>query len=110
LPFPKIALSLFVAASENSSTGHAFQTYQLTNGRPGWTAGVRIKGGVFSEPAEDRCLRLLIKKLERVIPESVFREELEILDIHVQGVTQLRSGRRDQDPAKERPPTPHFIV
>jgi hypothetical protein len=23
---------------------------------------------------------------------------------------QLRSGRRDQDPAKDRPPTPHFIV
>jgi hypothetical protein len=37
-------------ASETTSTGHAFQTYQLINGRPGWTAGVRIKGGYFSEP------------------------------------------------------------
>jgi hypothetical protein len=23
---------------------------------------------------------------------------------------QLRSGRRDQDPSKDHPPTPHFIV
>ena len=29
---------------------------------------------------------------------------------HVQGVTQLRSGRRDQEPTKDCPPTPHFIV
>ena len=28
------------------------------------------------------------------------------MDIRVQGVMQLRSGRRDQDPAKDRPPTP----
>jgi len=44
------------------------------------------------------------------MPESVVREELEFLGIHDQGVTQLRSGRRDQDPNKDRPPTPHFIV
>jgi len=44
------------------------------------------------------------------MPESVVREELESLNICVQGVTQLRSGRRDPDPAKDRPPTPHFIV
>jgi hypothetical protein len=37
-------------------------------------------------------------------------EELESLDIRVQGVTQLRSGHRDRDPTKDRPPTPHFIV
>jgi hypothetical protein len=43
--------SLFVAASETTSTGHAFQTYQLTNGRPSWTAGFGIKGSNFSEPA-----------------------------------------------------------
>jgi hypothetical protein len=48
---------------------------------------------------EDRCVRLLVKNLGKVMPESVVREELELLDIHVQGVTQLRSGRRDQDPA-----------
>ena len=59
---------------------------------------------------EDRCARLLVKKLGRGMPESVVREELETLGIHVQGVTQLRSGRRDQDPIKVRPPTPHFII
>jgi hypothetical protein len=59
---------------------------------------------------EDRCVRLLVKKLGRSMPESVIREELESLDMNVQGVTQLRSGRRDQDPAKDRPPAPHFIM
>jgi hypothetical protein len=44
------------------------------------------------------------------MPESVVREELESLKIRVQGVTNLSSGRRDQDPAKNRPPIPHFIV
>ena len=44
------------------------------------------------------------------MPESVVREELEALDIHVQEVMQLRSGRRDQDPAKDQPLAPHFIV
>jgi hypothetical protein len=39
------------------------------------------------------------------MPESVAREELESLNIRLQGVTQLRSGRRDQDPAKDRAPT-----
>jgi hypothetical protein len=55
-------------------------------------------------------VRILVKKLGRVISESVEREELELLDIYVQGFTQLRSGRRDQEPAKDRPPTPHFIL
>jgi len=55
---------------------------------------------------EDRCVRLLVKNLGRDMPESVVREELESLNISVQGVTQLRSGRRDQDPAKNRPSTP----
>jgi hypothetical protein len=32
-------------------------------------------------------------------------EELESLNIRVQGVMQLRSGRRDQDPSNDRPPT-----
>ena len=54
---------------------------------------------------EDRFARLLVKNLGRCMPESVVREELETLGIHVQGVTQLRSGRRDQDPNKDRPPT-----
>jgi hypothetical protein len=59
---------------------------------------------------EDRCVRLLIKNLGRRMPEGVVREELESLGILVQGVMQLRFGRRDQDPAKDRPPTPHIIV
>jgi hypothetical protein len=60
--------------------------------------------------SEDCCARLLVKNLGRGMPESVVREELEALDIHVQGVMQLRSDRRDQDLAKDRPLTPHFIV
>jgi hypothetical protein len=71
--------------------------------------GRRVCFHTFTLP-EDRCVRFLVKDLGRVMPESVVREELEILDIHYQGVTQLRSGRRDQEPAKDRPPNPHFIV
>jgi len=59
---------------------------------------------------EDRCAWFLGKNLGKGMPESVVREELESLDIRVQGVTQLRSGRRDQDPAKDRPLRSHFIV
>ena len=55
---------------------------------------------------EDRCVRLLVRNLGRGIPESVVREEQEAMDIHVQAVMQLRSGRRDQDPTKDRPLTP----
>ena len=55
---------------------------------------------------EDRCVRLLVMNLGRSMPESVVREELKSLNIPVQGVTQVRSGRRIQDPAKDRPPTP----
>ena len=50
-------------------------------------------------------MRLLIKNLGRRMPESIVLEELRSLDIHVQGVMHLRSCRRDQDPAKNRPPT-----
>ena len=63
----------------------------------------------FSLP-EDHCVRLLIKNLGRLMPEDVVREELGALGIFVQGVTQLRSGRRDQNPEKDRPATPYFIV
>ena len=55
---------------------------------------------------EDRCARLLVMNLGRGMPESAVREELETLGIHVQGVTQLRSGRRGQDPNKDRLSTP----
>ena len=34
---------------------------------------------------EDRCVRLLVKNLGRGMPESVVREELETLGIHVEG-------------------------
>jgi len=71
------------------------------------------KDGVCSHTftlQENRCARLLVKNLGRGMPESIAREELESRNICVQGVTQLRSGRRNPDPAKDRPPTPHFIV
>jgi len=55
---------------------------------------------------DDGCVRLLVKNVGRGLPESVVREDLEALDIHVQAVMQLRSGRREQDPKKDRPLTP----
>jgi hypothetical protein len=55
---------------------------------------------------EDRCVRLFIKNLGSRMPEGVVREELRSVAVRVQGVMQLRSGRREQDPGKDRPPTP----
>jgi hypothetical protein len=63
----------------------------------------------FSLP-DDRCVRLLVKNLERHMTKDVVREELENLGICLQRVLQLRSGRRDQEVAKSRPLTAHFIV
>lgn len=40
--------------------------------------------------------------------ESLIRKELEALGICVQGVTQLRSGRRDQNPEMDRSLTQHL--
>jgi len=60
--------------------------------------------------SEDRCLRLLVKNLCRVMPESVVREELKSLKIRVRGFTHLRSGYCDQGPTKDRLPTPYFII
>ena len=51
---------------------------------------------------EDRCVRLLIKNLGKMMPEGVVLQELGSLDIRVQGLMHLRFGRRDQDPAKNR--------
>src|SRR5215510_15930126 len=65
--------------------------------------GKGVSFHTFSLP-EDRCVRLLVKNLGQRMPESAVREELESLNIQVQGVMQLRSNRRDQDPAKDRPP------
>ena len=59
---------------------------------------------------EDCCVWRLVKNLGKRMLEIVVREQLESLKIRVQGVMQLRSGRRDQDPATERLSTPHFIV
>jgi hypothetical protein len=59
---------------------------------------------------EDRRVRLLVKNIGKRMPEGVVYEELESQNIQVQGVIQLFYGRRDQDTAKDRPPTPHFIV
>jgi hypothetical protein len=69
-----------------------------------------VKFYTFSLPEEERCGRLLVKNLGRNTPEDVVREEMESLGICVQGVLQLRSGRRDQEAGKDRPLTPHFIV
>jgi hypothetical protein len=43
------------------------------------------------------------------MPECVVRLELEALGIHVQGVLQFRSGRRNQDEAGDCTLTRHII-
>ena len=53
---------------------------------------------------------LLIKNLDRRMPETIVREDLEVIGNRLHAVLQFRSGRRDQDAAKDRPPTPHFVV
>jgi hypothetical protein len=53
---------------------------------------------------EDRSVWLLVKNLGKLMPERVVREELEALNIPVQGVMQVRSGRRDQGPDKDLQP------
>jgi hypothetical protein len=70
--------------------------------------GEGVSFHTFSLP-ENRCVRLLVKNFGQGMPENAVRKELESPNIQVQGVMQLRSGRRDQDPAKDRPPTLHFI-
>ena len=67
--------------------------------------GKGVSFHTFTLP-EDRCARLLVKNLGRGMPESVVRQELETLGIYVQGVKQLRSGRRVQDHTKDRHHTP----
>jgi hypothetical protein len=74
-----------------------------------WLASKGVSFHTFSLP-EDGCVRLLLTNLGKQMPDSVVREELEALGIHVQGVLQLRSGRSDQNEARDRPPTPHFTV
>jgi len=63
-----------------------------------WKDGVSFHTFTLSE---DRCARLLVKNLCRGMPESVVREKLESLNIHVEGVTQLRSGPRQGPPSPQ---------
>jgi hypothetical protein len=81
----------------------AIRTLRFLDGKEG------VSFNTFSLP-EDRCVRLLVNNLGRIMPEGVVQEELELLDTHFQGVTQLRSGRPDQDPAEDCPPNPQFVV
>jgi hypothetical protein len=60
--------------------------------------------------SEDRCVRLLLKYVGKRMPEAEIKEELEALSISVQVVMHLRSKLRDQDPEKDRPLTPHYVV
>jgi hypothetical protein len=55
---------------------------------------------------KDCFVQLLVKNLGKGMPESVVREELESLNIRVQEITQLRSGRGDHVTTKDLPPTP----
>jgi hypothetical protein len=64
------------------ATIHALRSLEGTEG---------VSFHTFTLP-EDRCVRLLVKNLGKGMPESVVREELESLDIRVQGVMQLHSG------------------
>jgi hypothetical protein len=59
---------------------------------------------------EDHSVRLLVKNLGKQMPERIVRKVLVALGFRVHGVMQPRSGRRDQKAAKDRPPTPHFVV
>ena len=51
-------------------------------------------------------MRLLVKNLGKTLSESVVQEELAALSINVQGLMELRSGRRYQDGAKDGPLIP----
>jgi hypothetical protein len=48
---------------------------------------------------------MLLKNIDKRMPEAEIRKELEALHINVQAVMQLRSKRRDQNPEKDRPHT-----
>jgi hypothetical protein len=55
-------------------------------------------------------VRLLLKNLGKRMHQAEIREELEALHIYVQAVMQLLLKQRGQDPEKDRPLTPHFIL
>jgi hypothetical protein len=80
-----VGAAVSALASLDGKSGVSFHTYSLL---------------------EDYCLRMQLKNIGKWMPQGVVLEELRSLGIRVQGVMQHRSGRRDQDPAKDRPPTP----
>jgi hypothetical protein len=55
-------------------------------------------------------VRLLVKTLRKLMPEAEIRLKLKALRFNEQAVLELQSNRRDQDPEKDCPLTPHFIV
>jgi len=55
---------------------------------------------------EDRCVRHLVKNMGRGMPEIVVTEDQESMNSLDQDITKLRFGLRNQDPAKDNPPTP----
>jgi len=58
----------------------------------------------FSLPHEG-CVRLQVKELSRGTPENFVSEEIESLNICLQGILKLGSGLRDKDLTKDHPPT-----
>jgi len=78
------------------STAYGFRAAVCALRSPDGKDGVRFH--TFSLP-EDRCARPLVKKLGRGMKESVVRQELESLNISVQGGTQLRCGLPEPDHA-----------
>jgi len=89
------------------STAYEFRTWFSAKRSLDGKDGVSFQK--FTGP-EGRRLRLLEKNLRKGKHESVVREELESLNIRFRGFTHLRSGRCDQDPIKDHPPTSNFIV
>jgi hypothetical protein len=79
------AEKLMVVPSTANGFRSAISTLRSLDGGEG------VSFHTFTLP-EDRCVRLLVKNLGRGMPESVVREELEALDMNVQGVMQLRSA------------------
>ena len=71
---------IMVASSTADGFQAAVSALRSLDGREG------LSFHTFTLP-ENRCVRLLVKNLGRGMPESVVREELESLNIRVQGVT-----------------------
>jgi hypothetical protein len=58
---------------------------------------------------KERCMRLLIKNVGKRMPETVVREELEVVGICVHGILQLRSGAGTTTP-KSTALRPHTLL